>query len=62
MNQQMVYRSRVNLSVNSEALADIPTSILPTGVLQITLFNALWQPVSERVVFVNNQQYGKADF
>ena len=57
MNQQMVYRSRVNLSVNSEALADIPTSILPTGVLQITLFNALWQPVSERVVFVNNQQY-----
>jgi hypothetical protein len=57
MNQQLVYRSRVNLNTTSGALADIPTKMLPTGVLQITLFNALWQPVSERVIFVNNQQY-----
>ncbi len=57
MNQLLVYRSRVNLTNSTGALADIPTKILPTGVLQITLFNALWQPISERVIFVNNQQY-----
>jgi hypothetical protein len=57
MNQQMVYRSRINLSARVAAMAEIPTGELPTGVLQITLFNAQWQPIAERVVFVNNEEY-----
>ena len=32
----------------------MPTDSLPTGVLQITVFDAAWVPVAERVLFINN--------
>ena len=54
MNQQVVYRSKVNLTVKQSSIAEIPTNILPSGVLQITLFSQDWLPVAERVIFVNN--------
>lgn len=57
MNQQVVYRSRVNLSVKQSSVAEIPTTILPSGILQITLFSQDWLPVAERVIFVNNHQH-----
>src|ERR1019366_6335394 len=57
MNQHMVYKAKINLTSNNTSLAEIPTAFLPTGVLQITLFNANWLPVAERVVFVNNHQH-----
>jgi hypothetical protein len=34
----------------------IPDSV-PDGIMQITVFNALMQPVAERLVFVNNNSY-----
>lgn len=57
MNQQLVYKSRINFSAKTSVVADLPTTELPTGILQITLFNANWQPVAERIVFVNNENY-----
>jgi hypothetical protein len=57
MNQQVVYRSRVNLTVRTGVVAEIPTGLLPTGVLQITLLDRDWLPLAERVVFINNHQY-----
>jgi hypothetical protein len=54
--QQEVYRSRVNL-IKDSVTAKIPTENLPTGVLQITVFDANWFPVAERVTFVNTYQY-----
>ena len=33
----------------------IPTLALPSGILHFTLFNAFSNPVSERLVFINNQ-------
>lgn len=57
MNQQLVYRSRANLTAKNSSIADIPTTTLPTGVLQITLFSKEWIPIAERVVFINNHQY-----
>jgi len=57
MNQNMVFKGRISLISNTTSLAEIPTVMLPTGVLQITLFNANWVPVAERVVFVNNHQH-----
>ncbi len=56
MDQQVVYRSRVNLSVKQSSIAEIPTNTLPTGVLQITLFSQDWLPLAERIIFVNNHQ------
>lgn len=57
MNQQVLYQSKINLENRTAALVEMNTSGYPTGVLQLTLFNALWQPVAERIVFVNNHQY-----
>ena len=57
MNQQILSKSKINLEKGSFALTEINTSNYPSGVLQLTLFNASWQPVAERIVFVNNHQY-----
>jgi len=57
INQHLVYRAKINLTTKTTSLAEIPTTVLPTGVMQITLLNANWLPIAERVVFVNNHQH-----
>lgn len=57
INQQEVYRAKLNMSIKRLIAAHIPTDKLPTGVLQITLFDADWLPIAERVVFINNHQH-----
>jgi hypothetical protein len=57
MNQSLIYKAAVNLSARNSAIAEIPTDTLPTGVLQITLFDASWAPLAERVVFINNRRH-----
>ena len=57
MAQQIVYKAKVPLKetiVNSGA---IPASALPTGILQVTVFSDRWEPLAERIVFVNNDNY-----
>ena len=57
MHQHLVYKAKINLEENFMSGGTIPTNQLPTGVLQITVFNETDQPVAERVVFVNNGDY-----
>ncbi len=57
LNQQLVYRSKINFSEKISGVAQIPTAELPTGIVLVTLFDANWIPVAERIVFVNNQQH-----
>ncbi|MBS1628260.1 MAG: hypothetical protein JSR09_07255 [Bacteroidetes bacterium] len=57
MNQQMVYRSRINFSVKTNVSAELPTNNLPTGILRLTLFTADWKPIAERITFINNHDY-----
>jgi hypothetical protein len=57
MNQQLVYKAIVNLHDNFMSGGSIPTDQLPSGVLQLTVFNSNNIPVAERVVFVNNHSY-----
>lgn len=52
--QQLVYMANVSLSEKTMVSGAIPTAQLPTGILQITLFDSSWVPVSERIVFVKN--------
>ena len=54
MNQRMVYKSTIQLQTKKSAALAMPTDSLPTGVLQITVFDAAWVPVAERVLFINN--------
>ncbi len=58
MNQQMVYRAVVNLKDVSMSGGNIPTTELPTGVIQVTVFDMNQMPLAERVCFVNNHEYG----
>ena len=48
-----------NMPLNS--VADVkgllPESSLPSGILQLTVFNNLNQPLAERLVFINNDDY-----
>lgn len=57
--QQLVYMANVSLADKSMVSGSIPTATFPSGILQITLFDQAWKPVSERIVFVNN---GEAEF
>ncbi|UAY54583.1 TonB-dependent receptor plug domain-containing protein [Arachidicoccus terrestris] len=57
--QQLVYMANVSLKDKSMVSGAIPTAAFPSGILQITLFDQAWKPVSERIVFVNN---GEAEF
>ena len=57
MNQQLVYYAKVNLSANNTTSGIIPTKQLPSGILQVTVFDKDFKPLAERVTFVNNHDY-----
>ncbi|HWK04038.1 MAG TPA: hypothetical protein VNS58_10435 [Puia sp.] len=57
MHQHLVYKAKINLEENFMSGGTIPTGQLPTGVLEITVFDEQEIPVSERVVFINNHEY-----
>lgn len=57
IQQQPVYTARINMKVKAEVSAPIPTQDLSDGIMQITLFNADGQPLAERIVFVNHDNY-----
>ena len=57
MNSNTVYEARVKLQNKTTQSVDIPTAKFGTGVLQVTVFNANYLPVAERVVFINNNDY-----
>ena len=57
MNQQLVYYAKVNLSSNTVTSGMIPTKQLPSGILQVSVFDKNFKPMAERVTFVNNHDY-----
>lgn len=57
MDQQLVYRAKMKLDENPSNSGRVPVDQLPSGILQLTVFNANWQPLAERVIFVNNNDY-----
>jgi hypothetical protein len=57
MNQQMVYKAIVNLKDIAMNGGSIPTQQLPTGILQVTVFDINQIPLAERVCFINNGNY-----
>ena len=57
MHQHLVYKAKMNLQDNFMSGGSIPVEQLPSGVLEVTVFNAIGLPLAERVVFVNNHDY-----
>lgn len=57
MNQHLVYMASINLSARTNSTGLFPSKDLPSGILQITVFDSSYQPVAERISFVNNHDY-----
>jgi hypothetical protein len=58
MNQQLVYKAIINLEDNFMSGGSIPVDKLPSGILQLTIFGMNNRPLAERVVFINNHEFG----
>jgi hypothetical protein len=56
MNQQEIFKVTKDLA-ESPIKGVIPTQELPSGILTITLFDDHWNPLAERITYVNNQDY-----
>lgn len=58
MNQEIVYAARINFAATSSIVnGSIPTAAIPSGILQVTLFDEAERPLQERIVFINNNDY-----
>jgi hypothetical protein len=57
MHQRLVYSAKVNMTKKTMVTAKIDIDSLPNGVLQLTIFNAALQPIAERIVFINHNNY-----
>ena len=56
MYQQYVFNFSRNLSEGSMQ-GVIPTKDLPSGILTITVFDEEWKPLSERITYINNEEF-----
>ncbi|MEO7263494.1 MAG: hypothetical protein ABIW38_01215 [Ferruginibacter sp.] len=57
MYQKVFYKTNIAVPATEPYTAIIPVSSLPSGVMQLTVFDAGWHPVAERVAFINNNNY-----
>jgi len=57
MQQQVAYSAPVNLEASNFSGGSISINSLPPGIIQLTLFDANWQPVAERIAFVHKDDY-----
>jgi len=58
MYQKVFYKTDLAISSTLPYTGTVPVGSLPTGVMQLTVFNTNWQPLAERVAFINNNNYG----
>lgn len=54
MHQQVVYMANIKLAETAFIGGAVPVAQLPTGILQITLLDNDWNPLAERITFINN--------
>jgi hypothetical protein len=57
MNQRVVFKGAANLADKTKVTASLPALDFPSGILQLTVFDNNMQPVAERLLFVNNEEY-----
>lgn len=57
MNQQLMFIAQANMAAKTSVSGVFPTQELPSGILQITVFDKNYKPLSERISFVNNRNF-----
>jgi len=60
MNGGIAFKSEVNLAATKISRKVIPTENLPSGILTITVFDADWNAIAERITFIDNGDYSFA--
>jgi hypothetical protein len=56
-NGEVLFKAMANLTSKTAIRSKIPVMQFPSGVAQLTLFDANNQPLCERLLFVNNEEY-----
>ncbi len=56
-NQQVIYKAKLNLEQITAVGGKIPVDQVPTGVVTVSLFDADWKPIAERISFINAEDY-----
>jgi hypothetical protein len=56
-NQQVVYKAKLTLRETFMIGGAIPLENIPSGVLQITVFDMNWNALAERITFINKEDY-----
>jgi hypothetical protein len=57
MQQNLVFKTAVNLTTITTTSGIIPTDKLPTGILTVTAFDKNWNAVAERITYINNNDH-----
>ncbi len=57
MNGKIIFKANINLTEKESISSTLPTSKIPSGILQLTVFDANKQPVCERIIFIKNKDY-----
>ncbi len=56
INQHQVFKTTKDIS-KASVQGIIPTEHLPSGILTITVFDNHWNPLAERITFINNEEF-----
>ncbi|HVT85511.1 MAG TPA: hypothetical protein VHD35_09920 [Chitinophagaceae bacterium] len=56
MHQREIFKVTKDISTGV-AKGIIPTQDLPSGILTITAFDSSWNPLAERITYINNEEY-----
>jgi hypothetical protein len=57
MYQKVFYKTNIAVPPGESFTSSLLTNGLPSGTMQLTVFDANWQPVAERIAFINNNNY-----
>lgn len=57
MNGNKAFETAITVTEGNTVQRLIPTEALPSGILTLTVFDAAWNAVAERITFINNHEY-----
>ncbi|MGZ8538483.1 MAG: hypothetical protein ACXWV9_09495, partial [Flavisolibacter sp.] len=57
MNSKMAFKTDDQLKQNSIVSKVLPVESLPSGIITITVFDANWNAIAERICFIKNEDY-----
>lgn len=57
LHQKVIFTSNLSLPPGDRYTGWIPLDSFPAGVMQLTVFNADWKPVAERITLINGGKY-----